>query len=112
MTIQQLEGDKTLIGLAGRLDIEGAQAIDDPFAYATTTRPRRIVVDLDQVSFIASIGVRTLLSAARAQSARGGRIVLARPSPMVLRVLQTAGVDQLMPVCGSIESATAALDAA
>jgi len=105
MTIQQLEGDSILVGLEGRFDIEGTQSIEDPFTFATTTKAQRVVVDLSGVDFIASIGIRTLFSAARAQSQRGGRIVLAAPSEMVRKVLVTAGVDQVIPLFDTVEAA-------
>ncbi|MBC7781895.1 MAG: STAS domain-containing protein [Proteobacteria bacterium] len=112
MTIHPMAGDLTVISLEGRLDIQGADAIDDQFAFATTTKPKRIVVDLSQVVFMASIGIRTLFTAARAQTARGGRIVLAAPTEMVNKVLLTAGVDQLMPIFDSVELACTALESA
>ena len=110
MTIQPLAGDLTVISLEGRLDIEGAQSIDDQFTFATTTKQKRIVVDLGQVGFMASIGIRTLLSSARGQAARGGRMVLASPTDMVRKVLVTAGVDQLMPIFETVELAQGALE--
>jgi anti-anti-sigma factor len=112
MTIQPLADDLTLINLDGRLDIAGAEAIDDQFSFATATRPKRIIVDLAQVDFLASIGVRILFTAARAQSARGGRIALAQPSPMVHKVLTTAGVDQMIPIFDTVDAARSALESA
>jgi anti-anti-sigma factor len=45
------------------------------------------------VSFLASIGIRALVAAAKAQAARGGRMVLVNPEPMVRKALQTAGIE-------------------
>jgi anti-anti-sigma factor len=111
MTIQPLDADMKIISLDGRLDIEGARAIDDQFAFATTTSAAKIVVDLASVVFIASIGIRTLFNAARAQGARGGRVVLAQPTEMVRRVLETAGVGQLMPIFDTVDAARKSLEA-
>lgn len=109
MTIQPLEDDLKVISLDGRLDIEGAQSIDDQFAFATTTKAARIVVDLAQVAFIASIGVRTLFNAARSQATRGGKVVLAQPTALVRKVLETSGADQLMPIFDTVDAARGAL---
>ena len=111
MDSQQLDGGITLIRLDGRLDIEGAQTLDQPFTYLTSTHPAKIAVDLSQVSFVASIGIRTLLAGARGQASRGGKLVLFGAQPMVRRVLQTAGVDQLLTLCADFDAARAALDA-
>jgi anti-anti-sigma factor len=72
MTVEHLEDKLTRISLDGRLDLEGSRAIDQQFAYATSTQTLRLAVDLSNVSFVASIGLRTLLTAARAQAGRGG----------------------------------------
>lgn len=107
MLIEKTADDLTRIALDGRLDLEGTQAIDRQFAFATSTQPLRLAVDLTGVSYVASIGLRTLLTAARAQAGRGGRMVLVWPSEMVRRVLVTTGVDTLIPI---VEDWTGARD--
>jgi len=95
------------IALDGRLDIAGADAIDMQFTALTTTKKAAILVDMSQVSFIASIGMRTLLSSSRALSSRGGKMVLANLQPLVKEALTTAGIDTLIPVHDDTESALA-----
>src|SRR5262245_6001904 len=109
MTIETVEPTLTRISLDGRLDIQGTQAIDQKFAFATSTKSMRLGIDLSSVSFLASIGLRTLLSAARAQAARGGKVVLIAPNEMVRKTLELAGVESLMPIVDDWESARAAL---
>jgi anti-anti-sigma factor len=111
MNVEELAGGIKKVGLVGRLDIEGAQSIDQPFSIATTTSAAQIAVDLSGVSFIASIGVRTLLTAARALARRGGKMVIFGPQPMVRKVLETTGVDQLVPLVADLEAARSALAA-
>ena len=112
MTLEEADGQVTRIVLAGRMDLDGTQAIDQNFAFATSTHPRRIVVDMSQVTFLASIGIRALLIAACAQAGRGGKLVLCNPDPMVRRVLTTAGIDQVIPVFDDFAGACNALCAA
>src|SRR5262245_53096148 len=112
MTVEHLEDKLTRISLDGRMDLEGTRAIDQQFAFATSTQPLRLAVDLSNVSFVASIGLRTLLNAARAQAGRGGKMVLVAPNEMVRKVLETAGVDSIVPVLGDWASAQARLQTA
>jgi anti-anti-sigma factor len=98
-----------LIALVGRLDIEGAQAIDRPFSFATTVQAARVVLDLSGVTFLASIGIRLLMTTARAQALRGGKVALAAPQPLVRKVLEMAGIDQLVPIVEDLEAARVAL---
>ena len=109
MTIEQADGGYTRIRLDGRMDLEGTQAIDQQFAFATSTQPLRLAVDLSSVSFVASIGLRTLLTAARAQAGRGGSMVLLGPNSMVRKVLETAGIDTIVPIVNDWESARSRL---
>jgi anti-anti-sigma factor len=112
LTEEMLAGNITRISLDGRMDIDGTQAIDQQFSYLTTARQGRFAVDLSRVSFIASIGIRMLLTAARAQANRGGRLVLVGPDPMGRKVLETAGVDQLVPIAADLDGARGLLAAA
>ena len=95
----ELLDDKALkVVLDGRLDIEGASAIDLQFTALTATKKAGVLVDLGKVTFLASIGIRTLLSSAKACAARGGKLVVYNPQPMVRDVLESSGVSTLIPV--------------
>lgn len=109
LTTEQLPDGIERITLAGRMDLAGTQAIDLRFTSLTTTRPALIVVDLSDVSFLASIGIRTLVASAKALGHRGGRLVLAGPQPLVAEVLNVAGIDSFIPVFADVQSACADL---
>lgn len=95
--------------LSGRLDLLGAQAIDMKFTALTATKNAPFLVDLSEVSFLASLGMRTLLSSAKAVSMRGGLMVLYNPQPNVLEVLEASGVTSLIPVFQDIDKGMEAL---
>ena len=99
------------ISLSGRLDIQGAQEIDLKFS-GLTANQRSVVVDLAGVSFLASIGIRTLLLAAKAVSQRGGKLVLCNPDAGIVQILKTAGIDSLIPIFPSLDQARLAVAAA
>lgn len=105
LTVDKPEDGSTRLKLSGRMDVAGTQAIDQDFTAQAATRKGAIVVDLSGVDFLASIGIRTLLSTAKAQAQRGGRLVLLSPQPMVEQVLATAGVDTLIPIFSDLGAA-------
>lgn len=105
------EGVKIVV-LAGRMDIAGTQEIETPFTTATASQKALVAVDLSEVSFLASIGMRTLVSSARALMNRGGAMALANPKPMVQQALLAAGIDSLIPIYADIGEATRGLQAA
>jgi anti-anti-sigma factor len=100
--------DKVLcIRLAGRFDIQGTQQFETRLAAHMTTKGKNFIVDLSRVTFLASIGIRALLSAAKAAKLRGAKVFLLDPIPEVAKVLSSVGVDTLIPVCTGIDSARA-----
>ena len=106
---KELPGKVTHLILTGRLDFDGAEAIEKDFTAAAAGNRAPVVVDLSGVSFISSIGIRLLIKTARAQASRGGRVVLAAPQPLVRTVLETTGIDKVIPLFTDVESARASI---
>lgn len=97
------------ITLSGRMDIVGTQQIDLKLTSLTTTKKAQILVDLSQVSFLASIGIRTLVNVAKAQKLRGGTLVLYKPTDQVEDVLNATGIQAIIPVAHDMAQARRAL---
>lgn len=108
---QQLTNGVTKINLAGRMDNAGVQGIDLQFTALTATKKAAVVVDLSEVSFLASIGIRTLITNARALQHRGGKMVLLNPTPLVDEVLDAAGITSVIETVDNLQSACEALGA-
>ena len=71
----------------------------------------RNVRDVAEELLIRFGSLRTLLTAARAQAGRGGKMVLVAPNDMVRKTLEIAGVDRIVPIVQDWESAQANLRA-
>jgi anti-sigma B factor antagonist len=95
--------------LSGRLDMKGTGEIEQRFTVLAAADSKHIVVDLSGVDFIASIGMRLLLSCAKAKSNRGGLLVLSAPQALVSEALEMAGIDSLIPTHADEAGALAAL---
>jgi anti-anti-sigma factor len=108
ITITEFGDVATKITLMGKLDIAGAESVDLPLATVAGTR-RNIVIDMVGVDFIASIGIRHLVMAAKAVARASGKLVLLDPSPLVTDVLVTAGLDDFLPIVRSEDEARAVL---
>lgn len=99
------------IRLAGRLDTAGAAAVETRFAAAIAAGKGPAVVDLRDVEFIASMGIRMLMTSARAARQRDAAVALFGARPLVQEVLATSGVDVLVPVVADEAAALAAVRA-
>ena len=111
LNVQQLDNGTKYLVLTGRMDLGGTQAIDHKFAIATASSAAPVVVDMEAVSFLASIGIRTRLQNAKALKQRGGRMVLLNPVTDVGSVLQSTAIADLIPLYHDLESACAAAQA-
>jgi anti-anti-sigma factor len=101
-------GATARVALTGRLDIIGAEVIALPLATLAGAK-QNLIVDMSGVSFLASIGIRHLVSAAKAVSRRNGRLVLVNPTELVTEVLTTSGLTNLLPIVRSEAEADAAI---
>ncbi|WP_020177379.1 STAS domain-containing protein [Methyloferula stellata] len=110
MVVDELDGGITNVALRGRLDTTGAQTIDMPFSVIAGAK-RAVIVDLSEVDFLASLGIRVLLTSAKAVQRKGGKLALVAPEGNVLMVLKTAGMETLIPIFPERTAAIAAVAA-
>ena len=103
-----MPGGITQVILEGRLDIEGAAAVDMRMNVIAGSQ-KAVIVDLQKVSFLGSMGLRALVAPARAIKGRGGKIVIFGPNESVEKVLKTSGMDTLIPIHHELQNALAAL---
>jgi anti-sigma B factor antagonist len=107
-----LEDGVRMIRLKGRLDLEGAEAADLKLTSLAATRQNYVIVDLNGVEFMSSIGISVIVRVARALTSRKGRLVLLKPRPNVADVLARTQIDQVIPVFVELSDARAAVLAA
>lgn len=111
MKIEQTEMDGGIlkVSLNGALDIAGASEVSLPFSVIAGKRDK-VMLDFTNMSFIASIGVRELLKAAKAIVGKGGKMVIYNSSDEARRVMTSIGVDQFIPLLENEAAAISALD--
>lgn len=104
---EHLQNDIIKIDLSGRMDIEGVGQIETKFAGMTAAPRMAIIVDMSAVPFMSSIGIRALLMNAKAVGKRGGKLVLLNPEQNVRKVLETSGINQIIPISNDLNEAMA-----
>ena len=111
MTVRELPVDATCVRLDGRLDAAGADQIGIRFAAVVASAGRPAMIDLGGVSFIASLGIRLLISTARSMASKGLPMVLFGADALVREVLDHVALDQIIPVVDTEAEAVARLAA-
>ena len=99
-------GELRKIVISGRLDVDGTNSVASQLVELAQAPQKGVVVDLSALKFLASIGIRALISSAKEVKARGGKMVLVVNSgSSVMMSLKATGVDQFVPVYGSAKDA-------
>ncbi|MFQ3671438.1 MAG: STAS domain-containing protein, partial [Verrucomicrobiia bacterium] len=89
-------GDSRTLTLAGRLDSRWAGHLTESVATALREGAHHIQLDLAQVSFISSAGLRALLQAHKRIAAARGLLRLRNPSPEARTILELSGLEALL----------------
>jgi anti-sigma B factor antagonist len=105
---EELEGGITKVVLAGRMDIEGSAAVDLRMNVVAGTA-KKLLVDMQDVLFLGSMGLRSLVLPAQAVSRRGGKVVIFAPVKMVEDVLRASNIHAIIPIHHDMAEALAAL---
>lgn len=110
VTITEVSG-VTKAGLTGRLDTANVNEVEMFFTASIMPKAQNTVVDLTDVTFIASLGIRMLLSTARGLSRRGANMVMFGANPAVMEIIETTALNEIIPVVPSEADAIAAVSA-
>ncbi|MEJ6007870.1 STAS domain-containing protein [Paucibacter sp. AS339] len=111
LAVTEIGAAKNCVRLNGRLDAAGADQIGVRFTASTAATGQDTLVDLSGVPFIASMGIRLLISSARALSAKGAKLVLFGAQELVQEVLEQAAVDQIVSLVATEQQALELLEA-
>ena len=111
MQMQETRNDGAVIALqlAGRLDLAGVGEIETAFKQKSAEAGKGLLLECSQLSFLASLGMRMLMMAAKTMQAKGGKIVIISPQEEVENALRMSGLDQVIPIVTSESAAVAQL---
>lgn len=90
-------GDTHVIELAGELDLTTADDVDREIRRVEFTSAHVIAIDLHDLSFIDSTGIRVMLQAQRRSDNLGGRLAIVKAAEPVQRLFDICGVAPTMP---------------
>ncbi len=92
LTVSNVDG---VLVVSGELDAHTAPKLADALA---AHQGNNAVVDMSDVDFVDSSGLRTLIDAHQAAEAMGGRFVIRQPSATVVRLFEISGVNDYLHV--------------
>jgi anti-anti-sigma factor len=89
------------------IDITNAEGLLEALVEAAAHSHGTFVADMTGTRFCDSSGIHALISAYQQAGAHGGEMILAIPSPHILRILAITGVNRIIPSVGSVDEALA-----
>ncbi|HVS03480.1 MAG TPA: STAS domain-containing protein [Thermoanaerobaculia bacterium] len=88
----------TVVRLAGRLDGTGSATFERDVEPRLAEGALRVVLDLAELEYLASAGLRVLFKLAKRSAAARGGLWLCSARPAVRTVLDVAGVSRIIPL--------------
>jgi anti-anti-sigma factor len=89
-TIEQLE-DKYLVTLEGELDTVAAAEVEKTLQPLYSSNGLDVIIDCTQLEYIASSGLRILISILKAAKATGSKVALKNVNDDILSVFKLTG---------------------
>lgn len=102
-----LTQDVSLMKVRGRVDSETAPELDTALAKLLADGKNKIVLNLQEVDYLSSAGLRALVKALKGAQAEGGDVRLASVSHPIEVILRTVGMMQMFKLFPTSEEAAA-----
>lgn len=99
----------TVVRLSGRLDAHGANELEDQMGPLLSNPEGSVVLDMADVSYLSSAGLRVFVKAWRAVQADGGELVLVAMQQYCRDVLEMVGFERAFRLFETMEEAELAL---
>jgi anti-sigma B factor antagonist len=101
----QYADDAAVVQLAGEIDMSHSPGVHQALVEVLEKRPRRLIIDLTDVTYMDSSGVGILVDALRRVRVSGAKLALVAVAPRVLSVLQITKLDQFFEMYATREEA-------
>ena len=102
------EGSVLVATTEDRIDGVTARAFQDALQAAIEDTDRAVILDLSQLTYISSAGLREILLIARMLQRQDGNLAVCSLSGSIQEVFQISGFDQIIKTFGTQEEAISA----
>lgn len=105
----ETEGNARIIVLKGKLDSANAPEAEKLMLGALAGGTGAVVLDMADLDYLSSAGLRVVLMAAKRLKSSGGHFALCSVRPAILEILDIAGFTSILTLCPDRAAALAAV---
>jgi anti-anti-sigma factor len=106
MTIERVQvGGRVVLRVAGRMDVDSASTLEPACDSCIADGFTRLVLDLGDLIYISSMGLRSVVTIAKRLKDKGGELRICRTTGLVRQVFEITRLTQIVPMHDSLESA-------
>ncbi|WP_373864037.1 STAS domain-containing protein [Nocardia mexicana] len=107
-TSVSVHDEATVLTVAGEVDLATAPALENAIEATLGGKPAALIIDLAQVTFLASAGMAALVGAHQ-RAGQSTRIAVVADGPATSRQLRMTNLDQVFTLHSSLDQALADL---
>ena len=93
---ETIDGDLCRFTASGRVDSNNADIMEINLDRALTKGPKNIILNMEQVKYLSSIGIRIILKTYKKAYENGGTFLIEKPSQIVRNVLGMVALNQML----------------
>ena len=97
MELNVIKGDKTIVELIGRLDTASVEEFNEEIAEIVAEN-KDIIFDCNELEYISSSGLRSLLNLHKQLKAKGGQLAIKNLQQTVKSVFDLTGFTMMMNI--------------
>lgn len=109
ITAVEISESLTFLKIEGSMNHAAVQKMESDFLTLTAGRKKPVILDLSAVDFIASMGMRLLIEAAKDLAHEDAKIAVFGTRPAIAKVLEAAGMGHVLTLAGDEAAARAAV---
>ncbi len=98
LTFQVIQSDENLLKIAfsGKLDALSLAPVETKFYALINSQNSQVILDFSEVSFLASLGIRMLLTASKDVRRQGHSLKIENASEEIIKIFHIAGLSDML----------------
>jgi anti-anti-sigma factor len=95
---EERNGEVMILGPSGRIDTANSKVLPEKITQVIDEGVHNLLLDFSAVTYINSLGLRTLITAAKRLANSGGKLVMAEVDVQVRKILEISGLTSVLGV--------------